>query len=389
MEEILASIRRIIADDDHEPVRRPGARRDDVLPDVKRGETPRAETARAEPARPAAPRPEAGRVPPDDLRMERVSADRAFAPRVDPVRGEFGGPDGARHEPARPLTPRPSETLRPDAARAEMTRPLPPRVDPVRGEGPRTDTPRHEPPRAAVPNGFGPRLDSGLPGSALPDLSRTLSRTEADRADPARPAMMRPESARLDGAPRDAGRSQAAPVDASGARPLRFDPAQPDAARHESDAQMEGAQIADARRQQDGRRPVADDAVAFADLYGSEGAAALARQTPIRDMASAPPVAEAPQPTPRAGLDARPVRSDTRRKDLLSPAVDAAVMAAFESLGDVTLGQAALPQQGRTVEDLIKEILRPMLKTWLDDHLPDIVERLVRAEIERVARTGR
>lgn len=36
-----------------------------------------------------------------------------------------------------------------------------------------------------------------------------------------------------------------------------------------------------------------------------------------------------------------------------------------------------------------QEMLRPMLKQWLDDNLPVIVERLVRAEIERVARSGR
>ena len=102
-----------------------------------------------------------------------------------------------------------------------------------------------------------------------------------------------------------------------------------------------------------------------------------------------PPAREAQQSAPRPGADSRSARPEPRRKDLLSPAVDAAVMAAFESLGDVSMGQASLPQQGRTVEDLIKGILRPMLKTWLDDHLPDIVERLVRAEIERVARNGR
>jgi cell pole-organizing protein PopZ len=34
-------------------------------------------------------------------------------------------------------------------------------------------------------------------------------------------------------------------------------------------------------------------------------------------------------------------------------------------------------------------MLRPMLKQWLDDNLPAVVERLVRAEIERVARGGR
>jgi cell pole-organizing protein PopZ len=43
----------------------------------------------------------------------------------------------------------------------------------------------------------------------------------------------------------------------------------------------------------------------------------------------------------------------------------------------------------RSLEDLVRDMLRPMLKNWLDDNLPTIVERLVRAEIERVARGGR
>jgi len=36
----------------------------------------------------------------------------------------------------------------------------------------------------------------------------------------------------------------------------------------------------------------------------------------------------------------------------------------------------------------VVELLRPMLRGWLDDHLPGIVEKLVKAEIERVARGG-
>ena len=38
---------------------------------------------------------------------------------------------------------------------------------------------------------------------------------------------------------------------------------------------------------------------------------------------------------------------------------------------------------------MTREILRPMLKSWLDENLPSLVERLVRAEIQRVARGGR
>lgn len=37
----------------------------------------------------------------------------------------------------------------------------------------------------------------------------------------------------------------------------------------------------------------------------------------------------------------------------------------------------------------MKEMLRPMLKTWLDENLPRVVEGLVRQEIERITRRGR
>jgi cell pole-organizing protein PopZ len=66
---------------------------------------------------------------------------------------------------------------------------------------------------------------------------------------------------------------------------------------------------------------------------------------------------------------------------LLSSATTAAVDSAFN-----TLAQTVLVQNARTLEDLVREMLRPMLKSWLDDNLPGMVERLVRAEIERVAR---
>ena len=48
-----------------------------------------------------------------------------------------------------------------------------------------------------------------------------------------------------------------------------------------------------------------------------------------------------------------------------------------------------MPQDFRTLEDVVRELLRPLLKQWLDDHLPDIVEAQVQAEIERISRSGR
>jgi len=68
-------------------------------------------------------------------------------------------------------------------------------------------------------------------------------------------------------------------------------------------------------------------------------------------------------------------------RSLLSATTSAAVDSAFN-----TLAESVLVQNARTLEDLVREMLRPMLKAWLDDNLPGLVERMVRAEIERVSR---
>jgi uncharacterized protein len=69
------------------------------------------------------------------------------------------------------------------------------------------------------------------------------------------------------------------------------------------------------------------------------------------------------------------------RDPLLSQETTAAVDSAFNALA-----QTVLVQNARTLEDLVREMLQPLLKSWLDDNLPSLVERLVRAEIERVSR---
>jgi hypothetical protein len=76
-----------------------------------------------------------------------------------------------------------------------------------------------------------------------------------------------------------------------------------------------------------------------------------------------------------------PIRDEALTEALLSSAAGASVGQAFNMLSHTVLTQNA-----RTLEDLVKEMLKPMLKMWLDDNLPPLVERLVRAEIERVAR---
>jgi hypothetical protein len=71
-------------------------------------------------------------------------------------------------------------------------------------------------------------------------------------------------------------------------------------------------------------------------------------------------------------------------RPLLSAQTDTAVAHAFNSLATTVLNSNA-----RTLEDIVTDMLRPMIKQWLDDNLPGMVERLVRAEIERVSRGGR
>ena len=78
---------------------------------------------------------------------------------------------------------------------------------------------------------------------------------------------------------------------------------------------------------------------------------------------------------------ARPAAEPTPTERLTSAVTEASVAQAFHMLP-----HPVMSSQARTLEDLVQDMLRPMLKGWLDENLPSMVERLVRAEIERVAR---
>ncbi|BCJ90684.1 hypothetical protein IZ6_14190 [Terrihabitans soli] len=91
----------------------------------------------------------------------------------------------------------------------------------------------------------------------------------------------------------------------------------------------------------------------------------------------------APPPPPAKPISVAAIAQNVG-EGLLAPEAGNAVASAFSSLAHTILSQNA-----RTLDDLVQEMLRPMLKSWLDDNLPTIVERLVRAEIERVSRGPR
>ena len=69
---------------------------------------------------------------------------------------------------------------------------------------------------------------------------------------------------------------------------------------------------------------------------------------------------------------------------LVSAPAAAAAAAAFGRLS----GNIAMPAPGRTLEDVVRELLKPLLQQWLDDNLPGIVQRAVDAEVTRIARGG-
>jgi uncharacterized protein len=105
-------------------------------------------------------------------------------------------------------------------------------------------------------------------------------------------------------------------------------------------------------------------------------AAAFNKIEPADDIEFTSPKARQPAYEPP------PIQSESAPvQQILSRSTVSAVESAFNSLANTVLSNNA-----RTLEDLVKEMLRPMLKSWLDDNLPGLVERIVKAEIERVSR---
>ena len=68
-------------------------------------------------------------------------------------------------------------------------------------------------------------------------------------------------------------------------------------------------------------------------------------------------------------------------------AASIAALTKIASIGQASR-QSELPlgDAGRTLEEMVRELLRPPLKEWLDANLPRLVERLVRDEINRLVR---
>lgn len=114
------------------------------------------------------------------------------------------------------------------------------------------------------------------------------------------------------------------------------------------------------------------------------------RPTPVRpsdvrlDLAPEPdPINEPPPPSREPERPA--VAAGAGLLSAASAAAAASSLSRLATKRTDSIGQ--MPVGTRTVEDLVMELLRPMLREWVDDNLPEIVEQLVEKELRRLSNT--
>lgn len=105
-----------------------------------------------------------------------------------------------------------------------------------------------------------------------------------------------------------------------------------------------------------------------------------ARRTPLEAAVQEQAQASAAAPRPEPASPPDSISVDRKPDGLLSAAPESEAASAFASLSHTVFSRNA-----RTIEDVVQDMLKPMLQNWLDAHLPGLVERLVRQEIERIS----
>jgi cell pole-organizing protein PopZ len=97
------------------------------------------------------------------------------------------------------------------------------------------------------------------------------------------------------------------------------------------------------------------------------------------------------EPAMKSDLDlsvTEPKMSDTGAGLLSDTAADASASAMAKLLANNVAVESDVPGRvGKvTLEDMAKELMKPLIKTWLDQNLPPIIEKMVQKEIERISR---
>ena len=140
--------------------------------------------------------------------------------------------------------------------------------------------------------------------------------------------------------------------------------------------------------------PPTDEILELTEVVNADGSVSSLKDAEPEPMPEPDPFPEPsfePEPEPEAPAFAR--ASETMREergptdfDLLSEGAASSAAASFSGLlGSVGTRGMPLGDGTKTLEELVKDLLRPMLKDWLDRNLPGLVERLVAREIAKIA----
>jgi cell pole-organizing protein PopZ len=149
----------------------------------------------------------------------------------------------------------------------------------------------------------------------------------------------------------------------------------------EDDAPAEEAAAPEAEAAPIEEAPAEDDVLELTDPI--EPAAPVETMGDIDVYSPEPEPEPAPAPPPAPERDQiEGFSRDEVADNLVGDHAASLAATAFGSLSSALL----MPKDGRTLEDVVRELLRPLLKEWLDQNLPRIVETKVEEEVHRIAR---
>ena len=138
--------------------------------------------------------------------------------------------------------------------------------------------------------------------------------------------------------------------------------------------------------------PVAAAPAAAQSVPASKGEEILELTEVVEEEHAAPdppaPESASPEPEPEPVPTPAAVSGDR----LVSDAAAAASLAALSQIhqlgprNEKRMSDIPMGEGQRTIEDMVREMLRPLLKEWLDSNLPHLVERVVQEEVSRLVR---
>lgn len=139
-----------------------------------------------------------------------------------------------------------------------------------------------------------------------------------------------------------------------------------------------------------------EEALELTQMVQEDGSVVDLKSAQSQAAASPPP--PPPPPPPLTQNSSAPPKAPASDSKLVSdPAAQAAVSSLSSLANTVQIERLASAAQSstfigngmRTLEDMVTELMKPMLKEWLDKNLPNIVDNLVQKEIERISRKAK